>query len=385
MSNVPNKTQWPSSETVQFTRMPAKQEPKAVVIVEPIIAQIITAQPSFPLPMENAAESTYEIRATPNMGLGMFAKRDLKAGDLVISERPALVFPNHFRASNPNLSKNADSEELEAAFGVALEHMRVEDRVAYRELVMGPRNSHAGDLKRIATTNNYQLPPNPPGGPNERWTIGDYRGVYLDVSRINHSCSPNTIADFDFLTFSFVVRAVREIKVGEEISTRYCGLDAPKMYRKQLLAFCMNSCCCAVCTNLAAVEASDARRMAIASYKPLAVVTHLAGSIKAREKSLADILQCVQNFDDEGLQSHLYYPMMLDICGRLAGMVGNQPLAETQKQKAEMFYGMRPTVTRFKNFVKWLFESEEKLRERLHWAVSHSKDFEDMLNGWQGL
>ncbi|KAJ7849151.1 hypothetical protein B0H14DRAFT_2766238 [Mycena olivaceomarginata] len=231
-------------------RLPAKQEPKAVVIAEPVIAQIICAQPNFPLAVENPLEPTYEIRATANMGLGMFSIQDLKVGDLVLSERPALVYPNGFRAS----SINSTAEELEAAFDVALDYMHVEDRVAYRKLAhTSPHTSQAaGNLVRIATTNCFQLPSNPPGGPNERWTIGDYRGVYLDVSRINHSCSPNTIADFDFPTFSFVVRAVREIKAGEEITTRYCALEAPKKVRKTLLAFCLDSCTCAVCTNLTA-------------------------------------------------------------------------------------------------------------------------------------
>ncbi|KAJ7051202.1 hypothetical protein C8F01DRAFT_1176197 [Mycena amicta] len=381
------KHQWPSSETVQFTRMPAKQERKAVVIAEPIFAQLITAQPNFPLPMQRPAESAYEIRATANMGLGMFAKRGFNTGDLILSERPALVYPGHFRAANPELSaKNAQMEELEAAFCVALENMEVEDRIAYRKLDKTSPDSHAaaGDLTRIATTNCFQLPPEPPGRSSERWTIGDYRAVYLDASRINHSCSPNTIADFDFPTFSFMVRAAREIKAGEQISTMYSALEAPKMIREQLLAFCMDSCRCAVCTNLAATSASDARRNAIASYNPVAMVNFLASSIDTREKLLADILQCIQNIVDEDLQAHLYYPMLLDITGRLAQMIGNQQLAENQKQKAEMFYGMRPTTLRYKNFVKWAFEPEETLLERLHWAKSHFEEFEDMLSRWSG-
>jgi hypothetical protein len=59
-------------------RLPAKQEPKAVVIAEPIIAQIISAQPNFPLAVENPFKSTHEIRATANMGLGMFQYRTSK-------------------------------------------------------------------------------------------------------------------------------------------------------------------------------------------------------------------------------------------------------------------------------------------------------------------
>ncbi|KAJ6555176.1 hypothetical protein DFH09DRAFT_1165719 [Mycena vulgaris] len=372
--NHPNvaEQQRPSSETVQFMRLPAKEKPNSVVIAEPVVAQIISAQPNFPLPMENPLEPTYEIHATGNMGLGMFAKRALKAGDLVLSERPALVYPNRFRST---------SEELEAAFGVALDEMRVQDRIAYRKLAKGPdRLSAAGDLIRIATANCFQLPPNLPGGPNKQWSVGDYRGVYLEASRINHSCSPNTVADFDFPTFSFVVRAVRDIKEGEEISTRYCGLEAPKAYRRNLLHFCMDSCGCSVCTN--PPDGSDQRRMAIATYTPSTLATHLSASIDAPEKLLADMLQCVQMYVDEELQSMLTYPMLLDISGRLAGMVGKKELADKQKRDAEMFYQMRSWYTRDRNFVKWVFEPAEGMAERLHWAVSHLEEFEHMLSEW---
>ncbi|KAJ7349424.1 hypothetical protein DFH08DRAFT_936266 [Mycena albidolilacea] len=213
-----DQTQWPSSDTVQFMRLPAKQEPKAVVIAEPVIAQIISAQPNFPLAVENPLESTYQIRATANMGLGMFRFSSI----------------------------NSTAEELEAAFDVALDYMRVEDRVTYRKLAHTclHNSQAAGNL----------LPSNPPGGPNERWTIGDYR-------------------DFDFPTFSFVVRAVREIKAGEEITTRHCDLEAPK-------------------------------------------------------------------------ETHISYPMLLDISGRLAKMLGNEELVASQNGKAEMFYQMRAWLTR---------------------------------------
>ncbi|KAJ7894123.1 hypothetical protein B0H13DRAFT_1624931 [Mycena leptocephala] len=179
---------------------------------------------------------TYEVRqcATEQMGLGMFATHNLKPGELILSERPALVYPGRFRSS---------TDELENLFSVALDEISVdEDRVAYRKFSKGlNKTPRVGDLVRIATANCFQLPPNPPGGPNERWTIGDYRAVYLISSRINHSCSPNTVADFDLLSFSMVVRAARDIKQGGEISTAYIALHSPKAHRKTLLAFCMPS------------------------------------------------------------------------------------------------------------------------------------------------
>ncbi|KAJ7763144.1 hypothetical protein DFH07DRAFT_738990 [Mycena maculata] len=363
-------------------RLPAKAKPNAIVIAEPMISQIISAQPNFPLVVANPVEPTYEIRATKNMGLGMFATRALEPGDLVLSERPVLVYPNGFRSSNPGLSTSM--EEFEAAFVVAMDEMRAEDRIAYRKLAKGVDVPHAGDLVRIATANCFRLPLSLPGGPNKRWTIGDYRAVYLDISRINHSCSPNTVADFDFPSFSMVVRAAREIKPEEEISTTYVGtLDRSKAQRRQLLAFCMDACGCSVCTNPVS-DASESRRMAIASYAPWTIVNHLAASIEAPNKLLVDLEQCLQNVEDEGLQSIVCYPMLLDLCGRLAGIVGNQTLADDLRGKAEMFYQMRAWYTVPKNFVEWVFEPLEGIPERVRWAASHGPQFQQMqmLNRW---
>ncbi|KAK7062501.1 hypothetical protein R3P38DRAFT_2679051, partial [Favolaschia claudopus] len=208
-------------------------------MAEPLIAQLISSQPDFPKPILRAARATYKIRRTARMGSGMFAKCKLKPGDLVLAERPVLVYPNHFLGDH------------NAAFETALEYMTAEDRIAYRKLassapIVAPG---AGDLVRIATTNCFQMPPDIPGGSNDRYSIGDYRAMYLVTSRINHSCSPNTIADFHYPTFSFVIRATREIWKGEEITTMYAGIDGPKAERQARLAFCMDACGCTVCND----------------------------------------------------------------------------------------------------------------------------------------
>jgi hypothetical protein len=169
-------------------RLPAKTKPNAVVVAEPVIVQLISGQANFPTMLQEPDSPTYEVRqcATEQMGLGMFATRNLKPGELILSERPALVYPGRFRSS---------TDELENLFSVALDEISVdEDRVAYRKLSKGlNKTPRVGDLVRIATANCFQLPPNPPGGPNERWTIGDYRAVYLISSRINHRCGCNNV------------------------------------------------------------------------------------------------------------------------------------------------------------------------------------------------
>ncbi|KAJ7183106.1 hypothetical protein C8R46DRAFT_507825 [Mycena filopes] len=51
--------------------------------------------------------------------------------------------------------------------------------------------------------------------------IGDrerYHGVFLNLSRVNHSCSPNTTYRFDLPSFSYRLFAVRDIVEGTHSS-----------------------------------------------------------------------------------------------------------------------------------------------------------------------
>ncbi|KAJ7141135.1 hypothetical protein C8R44DRAFT_866782 [Mycena epipterygia] len=351
-------------------RLPSTEEPSAIVIAEPIIARIIRAQPNFPLPLKQNEEPTYEIRSADNMGLGMFALRDLKAGDLLLSERPALVYPNGFRASAvaSESSELEDAQQLEAVFEVALEHMPVNVRVMYRKLANAKApGSAGGDLVGIASTNSFKLGLHSPGGLNVRWSVGDYRAVYLDVSRINHSCSPNAVADFDFPSFSIIVRIARDIKKGDQIFTTYIDLNGTKAERGRLLSQYTDSCGCPVCSNPPA--GSDDRRRALASYTPGSFTVFLAKYIDNPRHLLTHTIRCIQDFEDEAMQSHPVYPMVLDIAGRLWGMVGNAQLADSQRRKAGMFYDMRASESSRK-MVEYLFEPEEGMADRLHSAVS---------------
>jgi hypothetical protein len=115
------------------------------------------------------------------------------------------------------------------------------------------------------------------------------------------------------------------------------------------------------------------------TYGPWPLVNHLAQSVPVEQK-LTDMLQCVRNVEEEGLQSTMQYPLLLDISGRLAGLVGNQALAATQQRNAKMFYQMRSWYVTDSNFVKWVFEAEEGMMERVRWAVSHFEEFQQLVN-----
>jgi len=100
----------------------------------------------------------YEVRPTPDMGLGLFAKRDIKRGDLILAERPLLVAPLGMRAlqSATQISEFIVSESLLEA---AIAHLPSESQADYKAL----HNVHLGDLNLgghllgIALTNAYSI------------------------------------------------------------------------------------------------------------------------------------------------------------------------------------------------------------------------------------
>lgn len=72
-------------------------------------------------------------------------------------------------------------------------------------------------------------------------------GLYLNCSLLNHSCDPNCTQSFD--NGAAVIRALRDIQPGEELTIAYCPLPAPKATRhKELLEYNF-TCSCAVCVD----------------------------------------------------------------------------------------------------------------------------------------
>merc|ERR1719318_1536262 len=75
-------------------------------------------------------------------------------------------------------------------------------------------------------------------------------GVYKHFSRINHSCNPNTVVEWEEESLRMEVRAVRRIKKGEELTGNYMG-DLVGTRKERLAMLEMNwyfKCGCEVCS-----------------------------------------------------------------------------------------------------------------------------------------
>lgn len=119
-----------------------------------------------------------EVRSTPDMGMGVFAKHDIERGEIILAERPLLVIPENIVGATPS--------EFESLLEAAVGRLSPESQADFKEL----QNSFSSDqcagrpLLGIVKTNNYTIG-NLFDGSNmsENYVI-----VNKVASRINHRC-----------------------------------------------------------------------------------------------------------------------------------------------------------------------------------------------------
>ncbi|THU78220.1 hypothetical protein K435DRAFT_786345 [Dendrothele bispora CBS 962.96] len=192
---------------------------------------------------------------------------DIEYGELILTERPLLVFPasprhmsslaypKHFTIDQ---IQQAQLNQLEKLMETLVDQMPKENQEAYKKLANCHQEDGSGPLLGIARTNGFPIgdyyEPKIPGFPE---AATRYSATFKDISRINHSCRPNACRDWDSPTFSFHLRASKPIKKGQEITLSYIS-DAvdPTSERQRQLASYGFTCTCEACSN---PEISDPR------------------------------------------------------------------------------------------------------------------------------
>lgn len=211
---------------------------------------------------------------------GVFAARELKRGDLILSEKPVLSLgpeiPGRLEFKVKNLSP------------AILDHF------------LSLHNSHSGCscysnslLQGIFHTNSIPV--------DDKTT-----GIFLDASRFNHACSPNAKQSFNTNTGEIRIYALDVISAGEEIFISYISgrrvYGTPQKYRQNDLCTRYHfACACYVC-SLPEEELlkSDARRLRlnqlweiIPRFTPKQEIQHLIAIVEglrifSEERLLAD-------------------------------------------------------------------------------------------------
>ncbi|KAF8996696.1 hypothetical protein BDQ17DRAFT_1544628 [Cyathus striatus] len=225
--------------------------------------------PGFPFTPEvpDHFNPPYEIRSEGSVeGLGMFAKRNIKVGEVILVERPLMVAPiasvdfsgiecpKEIRDVTDQDPELAPKFHLEPLLRLAFDRMGPENREAYAKMSLdNVAESHgvALELSSIWAKNSFTFhelhaEPEVPSANLDRYTM-----VFKEISRVNHSCLPNGIRKFDLPSFSLRVFASRNIKEKEEIFYSYFDniIDYPTAAdRQEYLEPYGFTCSCASCS-----------------------------------------------------------------------------------------------------------------------------------------
>jgi len=181
-------------------------------------------------------------------GFGVVAIKDIEPCTLLFAEAAAgaaLVDPASLTASNESILQ-------------AVSHMTPEIRARFYALHEGPRPFITREM-RIWKTNCFDWPN--PNMPENSWGA-----ICIDMSRINHSCLPNTDYMHNPSTDKMELYSTRAITAGTEITIRYglefeyCTADERKARLRYIYGF---TCTCPICSDSPLQMKSDQRRRLI--------------------------------------------------------------------------------------------------------------------------
>jgi hypothetical protein len=158
------------------------------------IKRRILSTPGFPRSVEKTAggKVNHRVGPSPFGGLGVFATRPVRTGDLIVAERPLLISPRGFREAVLSSSKGLTQEEMiqvqmqewEEQLGIALKRMTDENRKAFMALANSHTEDGSGPILGIIRTNGYKVPGLYDG--HEDDDTRAYTAVLNIMSRINH-------------------------------------------------------------------------------------------------------------------------------------------------------------------------------------------------------
>lgn len=324
--------------SVELTK---SKEQSSVCILRRSAHTTITNTPGFYTPLAPPLASTDVVftKMTPNMGIGLFAKRSVKIGQVVFSERPLLVFPRGLPIYGPSREEAIKIQELtfEKELRRALDVMTKEEVDAY----LGLSNClpQSPQLYGIARTNAFSTDIEEQ---NLEEGMCEYAAVGNLASRINHryvilslkfsngslkialfsSCMPNVHVGFDIPTFSLRVVPMQNIKAGEQLFYCYCQVNRSVKERQRQLAAYGFVCQCKACVN--ATPESDRLREEVEYRlcKTIGGIEEMFANPRFGIRSLDPLLELEKDIVKEGLDFGQTFVNLLSIILRAYDKIG---------------------------------------------------------------
>ncbi|KAJ7199568.1 hypothetical protein C8J57DRAFT_1415465 [Mycena rebaudengoi] len=204
-------------------------------------------------PPSPSGPDMYTIGPSAVAGTGVFAKRDIESGETIIVERPFFM-----EASQP--PPDCPDPDVLGPLPFACTVLVVTKRLEKREQIdlfqlFSSDHSVYQIMSQNAITIDDPLP-------------GSYQGVHSivckDVSRINHSCTPNVDLRWDATSFTVSISSTTRISKGEELVRSYGALLPPRAERREILQNQYDfECSCPSCSlpDSESSQSDDRRRL----------------------------------------------------------------------------------------------------------------------------
>lgn len=225
------------------------------------------------------------MRATPAVMVDDKAFRGLRKDDLAMLLAQAVVgMPEEHTGRFMNLSADAHSQEGGGVGGEMGRVWKIFSTNAFRTPVVGMGVGIDGGEKV------------------EGWEREmDFQSSFVEVSRLNHACSPNLGYYFDSATLSHKVYAVKDIFPGEELTISYVDVLQTPTTRQNLLSQTWSfTCTCPRCT----LEPHLLEESASRSRSILALRRELDDYSTSATPQKAELL--ITLYELEGLEVRIY-------------------------------------------------------------------------------
>ena len=192
---------------------------------------------SEPTPGRESSSSTcaedtspaFQVSPSPRTGgVGLFATRMISRGALILSEAPLFTLP----------AKRTNSTVMSALSQRTREEQR--DFFALWNAFKTARKGRRALLPALGIFETNALPCGSGAGSEKEETgwkagpCGPSEGVFLQASRLNHSCRPNVCRWWDAEMQEMRIRALRDIDQDEELVMSYVGVDILKARAERL-------------------------------------------------------------------------------------------------------------------------------------------------------
>lgn len=204
----------------------------------------------------NETQGCWYTRPIPNKGIGMFAKKHLRRGDLITAYTPVLV------AYSETLLSRAEREKF---LQLAINQLPGPTREGYLQLatVYGDPRIVVQDIAS-ANTFGMSFRDAEPRSSDHSFGSAQHLAVIPEPSRINHACDPNAQFVIDPTHLTHRVYAVRPIARDEEITIAYTNpLDTYARRQNHLKRAFGFTCSCARCRRGQAGDAALAEIQAL--------------------------------------------------------------------------------------------------------------------------